>query len=194
MSHNEDKQFFTMLGLSVVVCRNKEGKFLAVNETRSRGWWLPAGKVDPPENFFVAAIREAKEEAGIDVELKGILRTEYDIRNQYQRLRVIFYAEPKDEKQKPKSIPDKESEEARWMSLKEMEEIDKTDLGWRGPELYEWANYLEQGGLIYPLSFLSPEGSKVEVETDLDNIKCVVKNNKGGLKKGKKKFSCCSVQ
>ena len=28
---------------AVVVCRNKEGKYLAVNETRNRGWWLPAG-------------------------------------------------------------------------------------------------------------------------------------------------------
>jgi len=49
---------------SVVVCRNSKGKYLAVNETRNRGWWLPAGYVDPGESFYEGAIREAKEEAG----------------------------------------------------------------------------------------------------------------------------------
>ncbi len=32
---------------SLVVCRNAEGKFLAVKETRGRGWWLPGGRVEP---------------------------------------------------------------------------------------------------------------------------------------------------
>ena len=34
--------------------------------------------------------------------------------------------------------------------------------GLRGPELIEWANYIDKGGLIYPLSVLSIEGSSVE--------------------------------
>lgn len=51
------------------------------------GWWLPGGKlsfhiqllklIEPPEKFEAAAIREAKEEGGIDIDLKGILRFEY---------------------------------------------------------------------------------------------------------------------
>jgi 8-oxo-dGTP pyrophosphatase MutT (NUDIX family) len=68
-----------MLGLSLIVCRNKQGKYLAVNESRNRGWWLPGGRVDPPESFHEAAIRETLEEAGIHVELKGVLRIEYNI-------------------------------------------------------------------------------------------------------------------
>jgi 8-oxo-dGTP pyrophosphatase MutT (NUDIX family) len=72
--------FFKMLGISLVICRNKDGKYLAVKELGEQGWWLPGGLVDPPEDFFEAAIRETKEEALIDVELKGILRTEYSIR------------------------------------------------------------------------------------------------------------------
>mmetsp|Transcript_3726 Transcript_3726/g.3158 ORF Transcript_3726/g.3158 Transcript_3726/m.3158 type:complete len:99 (+) Transcript_3726:96-392(+) len=96
----QNKQFFTTLGIALVICRNKEGKWLVIKESGGRGWWVPGGLVDPPESFQEAGIRETIEEAGIDVELKGILRTEFSIdkKSNYQRLKVIFYAEPKDEK------------------------------------------------------------------------------------------------
>jgi 8-oxo-dGTP pyrophosphatase MutT (NUDIX family) len=97
-----------MLGLTLVICRNKEGKYLAVKESKNRGWWVPGGRVDPPESHAQAGVRETIEEAGIHVELKGILRTEFNICSQYyQRLKVVYYAEPIDENQKPKSRPDK---------------------------------------------------------------------------------------
>jgi len=161
---DSSQNYFTMLGITLVVCRNSQGKWLAVKETKNRGWWLPGGRVDPPENFFQAALREVKEEAGIDVILKGILRVEYNIGSRnYERVKVIFYAEPKDEQnQKLKSIPDLESEEARWVSIPELLELQKGSPGWRGPELYEWASYLEEGGAIYPLSILAEEGSNVQ--------------------------------
>mmetsp|Transcript_12204 Transcript_12204/g.1096 ORF Transcript_12204/g.1096 Transcript_12204/m.1096 type:complete len:88 (+) Transcript_12204:51-314(+) len=73
--NNNNKDYgFTMLGLSLTIVRNSQGKYICINEVRNRGWWIPGGRVDPPENFFVAAKRECKEEAGIDVEIKGILR------------------------------------------------------------------------------------------------------------------------
>ena len=56
-----------MLGISLVICRNKKGQYLTVKESGNRGWWLPGGLVDPPESFQQAAIRETIEEAGIDV-------------------------------------------------------------------------------------------------------------------------------
>jgi len=31
--------------------RNKDGKYLIVNETRNRGWWLPGGGVDAGETL-----------------------------------------------------------------------------------------------------------------------------------------------
>ena len=111
-----------MLGISLVICRNKEGKWLTVKETDNRGWWLPGGLVDPPENFFEAGIRETIEEAGIHVILKGILRVEYDMskKDNYARMKVIFYAEPQDENEKPKTKADSESDEARWVTLDEL--------------------------------------------------------------------------
>lgn len=69
---------------------------------------LPGGLVDPPEDFITAGVRETIEEAGIHVEIKGILRVEQSIKkNNYQRLKVIFYAEPIDENEIPKQKPDK---------------------------------------------------------------------------------------
>ncbi len=49
----------------------QDGKYLLVQEkNKARGFWnFPAGRVDEGESFEQAAIREAKEESGYDVEL-----------------------------------------------------------------------------------------------------------------------------
>lgn len=63
-----------ILGIALIICRNPvTRKYLAVHE-RNSTWWVAGGRVDAPEAFTKAAIRECKEEAGIDIELKGILR------------------------------------------------------------------------------------------------------------------------
>lgn len=104
-----DNQLFTLLGVSLCIVRNSKGQYLTVLENGNQGWWVPGGLVDPPENYFQAAVRETQEEASIDVKLLGILRMEQSIKaNQnYQRFKVIFYAQPLDEKQPPKSKPDR---------------------------------------------------------------------------------------
>lgn len=53
------------------MAQHPDGRFLAVNESRGRGWWLPAGFVEPGDDLMTAAIRETQEEAGIDVKLEG---------------------------------------------------------------------------------------------------------------------------
>lgn len=50
----------------------KDGKYLLLQEKQPKAymlWNFPAGKVDIGESFEQAAIREAKEESGYDVEL-----------------------------------------------------------------------------------------------------------------------------
>jgi len=53
---------------SLVICKHlKTGKYLCVKETKNRGWWVPGGLVEPGEDIYSAAIRETKEEAGVDI-------------------------------------------------------------------------------------------------------------------------------
>ena len=80
-----------------MVVRNHEGKYLAVNETKDRGWWLIGGHLEYGEMYSDCALREAKEETGIDIELKGILRVEITPFNKdtYSHTTIIYYAEPK---------------------------------------------------------------------------------------------------
>mmetsp|Transcript_23945 Transcript_23945/g.35149 ORF Transcript_23945/g.35149 Transcript_23945/m.35149 type:complete len:330 (+) Transcript_23945:62-1051(+) len=146
---------FSTDGFSVVVCRHPNGKFLAVNECRGRGWWLPAGHVDAGQNFVQAAIRETEEEAGINIILKGVLAVEHSLMSSKSaRMRVIFYAEPSDPNQAPKSIPDEESLGAEWLTLSELKEKEtkRVPQGLRGKELLKWGTYVANGGFIAPIS------------------------------------------
>ena len=153
---------FSTHGFSVVVCRNFDGRWLAVKETRNRGWWLPAGLVDPGEDFIQAAHRECLEEAFVRIAIKGILRVEHSVyAPTHARMRVIFYAEPIDSNQVPKTISDRESEEARWVTLDELRILAKKSPGLRGPELYEWGSYLEKGGSVAPVHFLCREDENI---------------------------------
>lgn len=72
----------------IVNCIIQNGtKVLMVQENWGdvKGQWnFPAGQMDDDENIFEAAIREAKEETGYDVELTGLLdiqNSRYDDRN-----------------------------------------------------------------------------------------------------------------
>ena len=57
--------------------------------------------------------------------LKGVLRIEHSQDGDSARMRVIFFAEPADGNQVPKSVADSESVEARWVTLEEFENFGK---------------------------------------------------------------------
>lgn len=66
---------FSLTMKAVIV--DEQGRTLLIRRSRANKnftgkWEWPGGKVDPGEDFAVAAIREAKEETGLDVELTGV--------------------------------------------------------------------------------------------------------------------------
>src|ERR1700733_15244566 len=67
MSENE----MIKVGVVAGVVIKQDGKYILVQEKNDAPglWNFPAGRVDEGESFEQAAIREAKEESGYDVEL-----------------------------------------------------------------------------------------------------------------------------
>ncbi len=80
-----ERTIFNTVQFALLIVRNSFkdsphfGKWLAVNESRGRGWWIPGGAVDAGETFVMAANRECVEEAGIKVDLKGILKVDHSL-------------------------------------------------------------------------------------------------------------------
>lgn len=136
---------------SLVVVR-WEDRFLIVQERKhGQRWYLPAGRVEPGETFAEAALRETQEEAGISINLLGILRVEHTPTPAAARVRVIFLAEPSDETP-PKSTPDEESLGAAWAGLNELARYPL-----RGEEVRELFQHVAAGGPCYPMSLLQRE-------------------------------------
>jgi ADP-ribose pyrophosphatase YjhB (NUDIX family) len=62
--------------LASLVLLERDKKFLLIQESKEEcrnTWFLPGGRVAPDESIIQAAVREAKEETGLDVELTGLL-------------------------------------------------------------------------------------------------------------------------
>ena len=152
---------FATHGFSVVVVRHPDdGRWLAVEESKGRGWWLPAGHVDRGQTFVEAAHAETWEEAGVRVELKGILAIEHTLTSESEaRMRVVFYAEPLDSAAAPKTEPDDESMGAAWMTVEELRAKQRSPppTGLRGKELLRWAMFIEAGGRFAPITLLQDE-------------------------------------
>ena len=106
----------------------------------------------PPFAHQQAAIREVKEEAGVDVRLTGVLTIEYSAHGSGARMRVIFLGEPVSEPCVPKTLPDFESAGAVWATL---EEIDAIPLRGREPQV--WCRHVATGGHVSPMSLFGRE-------------------------------------
>jgi 8-oxo-dGTP diphosphatase len=94
-------------------------------------WSFPGGAVELGEAVRDAAVREAREECGLDVELvDGVPMDVYDIlkvdeggRLRYHYVLLQFLARPREGVLKPTS----DVTDARWVSLEEVEKYDLTE-------------------------------------------------------------------
>ena len=104
----------------VLVVVRQDDRFLLVHERKhGQQWYFPAGRVEPGESLAAAACRETWEEAGMRVQLDGVLRVEHQLVPGGARVRVLYTARPLDDAP-PKQQPDEESLGAAWVRLEDL--------------------------------------------------------------------------
>lgn len=83
-----------MSSLAVNVAVIQDGKILLTKREDFETWILPSGGVEDGESLAQAAIRETKEETGLDVELTRLVGVYSRISNMSPGYMVLFAAKP----------------------------------------------------------------------------------------------------
>lgn len=83
-----------MAGLVVNVAVIHEGKILLTQREDFETWILPSGGVEDGESIAQAAIRETKEETGLDVDLTRLVGMYTRLSNMFSGYMVLFAAKP----------------------------------------------------------------------------------------------------
>lgn len=138
----------------LVVVRHAD-RFLVVQERKfGQSWYLPAGRVEAGEDFVEAAKRETLEEAGIEIDVTGIIRIEHTPNlNGQRRVRIMFVATAVGSLT-PKQFADEHSLGAAWVTLDQVKQLPL-----RGEEVVHLFEHVARAGTTYPLSLLTYEGA-----------------------------------
>lgn len=96
----------------------KNGKVLLVYEKNRNFWRFPKGHVENGETEIETALREVKEEVGLDVEIDVEKRytLNYIIRDEIDKTTVLYIAKPKNEKL---VVQESEIENVKWCDFEE---------------------------------------------------------------------------
>jgi 8-oxo-dGTP pyrophosphatase MutT (NUDIX family) len=137
----------------VVVVVRKGDKFLLVHERKhGQKWYLPAGRIEPREDFNLAGCRETLEETGVPVRMTGFLGIQHTpMFDGSARVRFIVTAEPVDDTP-PKSEPDEESLGAGWFTMDEMRELPL-----RGEDVLQLVGAVLNGASVFPVNLVVSE-------------------------------------
>ncbi|TDD24092.1 NUDIX domain-containing protein [Actinomadura sp. KC06] len=111
-----------------VVVENDKGEILMIRRTDNENWALPGGAIDLGESVTQAAIRETKEETGIDVEITGLVGIYSDPKH------VIHYTSNNEVRQEFSVVltarhvegqptPSSESSQVRWIQLSKIPDL-----------------------------------------------------------------------
>jgi ADP-ribose pyrophosphatase YjhB (NUDIX family) len=109
------------------VVENDQGAVLLIKRTDNDNWSLPGGAMDIGESIADAAVRETREETGIDCEVTGLVGIYTDPRHVLhytsndevrQEFSVVFTARPLG----GTPTPSDESSEVLWVQPKELDD------------------------------------------------------------------------
>src|SRR3989344_3901916 len=84
------KDFPTRRVVAGVIFRDSEGKILIVERTYKTSWTIPGGIVEAMESPYEGAVREIKEELGLDRELGRLLCIDYVDDADDERINFVF--------------------------------------------------------------------------------------------------------
>lgn len=96
----------------------KDNKVLLVYEKNRNFWGFPKGHMENEENEIETALREVKEEVGLEVEIDEEKRyiLNYIIRDEIDKTTVLYIARPKNEEI---IMQESEIENVKWCSFEE---------------------------------------------------------------------------
>lgn len=144
-----------------VVITNDKGEFLLVEDLRCRingvwhtiedRWNIPSGSCEEDEQFIDAAVREAREELGQGVRLKGICAIKHGKHNDDPCLLIIFVAELTGE---TFEFNHKEVKSQRWFSEDAIYDLERQDK-LRSPDLVLQVVKNCRQGFVLPLEVLN---------------------------------------
>jgi len=131
MAHIHEKIDFT-----VAIFIVQDGKILLIHHRKLDKWLPLGGHIELDEDPEIAALREAKEESGFDVELLGerppttspgtraLIAPRFldihRINDTHEHIGMIYWARPKDGKM---TLASEEHHDIRWCSLADLDKL-----------------------------------------------------------------------
>lgn len=127
----------------------KNNRILMVKEAKKicyGQWNFPAGHLEENETIKDAAIREAFEETGCKIKLKGVLPVKHHFENNENIIMIRFVASVEEENIK---FDKQEILDVKWIDIDEIKKMKKEELRGYEVSLEFLKNYEEKN--IYPL-------------------------------------------